>query len=73
MKNVSTFVTLYIRGHSNDDVRSMISFKDLRQVINRDFEFHWLEQIFYFAFDVIDFDNVSPLGLAFLRCKSSYP
>jgi hypothetical protein len=40
MKNEGTFVT-YIQGYMDEGVKAMVKFKDLRQVINKDFEFHW--------------------------------
>jgi hypothetical protein len=69
LRNVSSWVELYIEGHVNEDIRAMLDFKELRQAINEDFEFHWLEKIFHFAFEAVEFPTISPLGLSFLRCK----
>jgi hypothetical protein len=69
IRNVGTFVEDYIRGRKDEPVQSMTSFKDLRQAINRDFEYHWLRKIFHFGVETIDFDNILALGLSFLRCK----
>lgn len=71
IKNAEPLVTKYLHSHPNRFVRCMTTFKELRAIINVDFHYHWCERMFHYAYEVVDFDRITPLGRSFLSCK--YP
>jgi len=50
---------------------SIDNFKDFRQEVLDDYEATWVEDVFKFGTDVVDFGDIHEFGGRWLRCKSS--
>lgn len=67
LHNTYQHVKWFVKDHTDQRVGKMVSFKQLFDRINKDFEMHWIPVIFSFAAKTIDFENLTKLGGDFLR------
>lgn len=68
-KRIQTSVESWAKNHADDRARDSENFEEIRQMINEDFEWHWLDNVFPMFDPAIDFKECSELGLHFLQCK----
>jgi hypothetical protein len=57
---------------ANPRAKHATTFKSLREIVNHDFERHWLSLVFPLFAPAVDLCDVSRLGILFLHCKFSY-
>ena len=58
------------KGNRSAYLESLVTHKDLKRELIRDFEPGWLETVFRFSVSVIDVDSLTPRALRFPKCKS---
>lgn len=56
--------------HPNSGMERVISFKEWKDYLRVEFEWHYLETVFTFMPAAVDQQDVSDAGLQWLRCKS---
>ena len=52
---------------------SLTSFKQFRRELQSEFDVTWLLQVFKFGVEAVDYEQILPDGITFLRCKSCLP
>jgi hypothetical protein len=60
---------LWLAFPQNSHLAGIKDFKRFKRVINAEFQLHWLDDVFRFAKDTMDFENCTPAGLTWLRCE----
>jgi hypothetical protein len=73
LKNSRDFAKVWIRRHRSQRIQNAEEYAILREALDSDFSTAWLRELFHFAYKAVDFENITELGLAFLKCKFSKP
>ena len=47
------------------------AFADIKAELRKEYEHKWLESVFRFGIDAVDFETISSEGLRFLKCEST--
>ena len=48
------------------------TFKEIKAEIRKEWDDSWLEMMFRFGIEAVNFEEISPEGMCYLKCKSIY-
>lgn len=57
------------RGERLAYLSSLTVFAEFRKELSKEFENAWLETVFKFGIEAVEFERITPDGLRFLRCE----
>jgi hypothetical protein len=69
IKRIRAAVEAWAKSHADCRARESQDFAEIKELINADFEWHWLDNVFPFIAPAVDFDECSKLGMNFLQYK----
>lgn len=70
IKAAGEFSRRWIEQDANGrNLSDLVTFKDLKRELNRDFKPLWLETVFRFSVNAVDVDQLSDYALRFPKCK----
>ena len=58
-----------LRPTVSEQVTSIVTFKEFKATISQDYTKSWLDSVFKFGIEAVDFDEIRPEGLRFLKCR----
>ena len=58
-----------LRPTISDHVANIATFKEFKAEVSQDYTKAWLDSVFKFGIEAVDFDEIQPEGLRFLKCE----
>ena len=71
LKEASKWMKRYIAVQKQSRIRELnaMTMEQLKTVVSDNFDDSWLSSVFGFGLEAVNFDDITELGLRFLRCK----
>ena len=58
-----------LRPSISEHVANIATFKEFKAEVSQDYTKAWLDSVFKFGIEAVDFNEIQPEGLRFLKCK----
>jgi hypothetical protein len=66
IKHIRAAIEAWAKSHTDCCIRESQDFAEIKELINADFEWHWLDNVFPFIASAVNFNKCSKLGMNFL-------